>query len=209
MKLLNNINGFIGKKYGAYDKKSVQSYLSGGKGHLFVNFALEDREIKKILREYELANNNKKVELGLLYNNRVKKLIKSEDFCIKNVGKYNVLPSVEVSNSKIPGYLVGMFGKREDIFEKYGEAIYVPCRFYESIKMIQHVEKRGSIKRVCGLYYVPDITEFEFCIITRNRNLDGKYYLEKVSIDKENCSYNSRFLDSYDFNNYILELKEI
>lgn len=209
MKLLNNISGCIGKKYGTYDKKSVQSYLSGSDGHLFVNFALEDREIKGILKEYEVASSNRKVELKLLYNNRAKKLIQSEDFCVRNMGKQTILPSVEVSYSKTPGYLVGMFGKREDIFEKYGEAIYVPSRFYESIIMVQHVEKRGSIKRVCGLYYVPDISDFKFYVITRNKDIDGKYYLEEVSIDKGNCSYNSIFLDSYDFKNYILDLKEI
>lgn len=209
MKLLNNIGGCISKKYATYDKKLVQSYLSGNKGHLFVNFALEDSKIKEILSEYEVASNNRQKELNLLYNTRVKKLIDSEDFCIKNMKKSSILPSVEVSDSRIPGYLVGMFGKREDLFEKYGEAIYVPSSFYDSIKMVQHVEKRGNVKRVCGLYYVPEIVNFKFYVITRNKNMDGKYYLEEVCIDKGSCNYNSRFLNSYDFNNFIFELKEI
>lgn len=211
MKVLSNVRGLIEKKYGTYDTTSVQSYLGNSKGHLFVNFALEDKMVNDILREYENSSLRQKEKLKAEYDSRVKALIDNKEFCVKNIGKHTVLPSVEISKSKTPGYLVGMFGKNQLEFEKFGESLYIPKEYFDGIRMIQRIEVRKDNKRVSGLWYVPKMSNFNFYVLTRQKDINDKYYVEEVNIEflNESLKVNSFNLNEDEYLNLIKNLREI
>lgn len=212
MKILNEATGYIEREYGSYGKDIVESYLGDSKCHLYLNFALEDEVIKQILDEYSSAGVRRKQELNSLYQERVSTLINAEDFCVKRIGKQRRLPSVEVDDHTTPGYLVGTFCNDMQKFIDNGSVIYVPEKYFSSIKIIQRVEMGfAEVKRMASFFCIPEISDFKFFVVTRRKDFENNYYLEEVSIDyKKNCCvFNSRFLSDSEFDRFKIGLKEL
>lgn len=213
MRILNEATGYIGREYASYGKDIVESYLGDSVSHLYLNFALEDSVIKQILDEYSSAGARRKQELVSLYRKRVNSLIKAKDFCIKREGKQSKLPSIEVDDHSTPGYLIGTFCNDMQKFIDNGSVIYVPRKYYSSVRIIQRVEMGFSeVKRMAGFFCIPcEISDFRFFIVTRKKDLENKYYLEEVSIDYEKncCVFDSRFLTDSEFKRFKKGLKEL
>lgn len=211
MKILNGAVGYIEKQYGAYGN-AVDSYLGDTRSHLYVNFALEDEVVRRILDEYVYATPQRKKELITLYNERVKTLIDSSQFYVKE-GKKDKIPSIEVDEHATSGYLIGMSCSANKRFIENGTIVYVPAKYYSDVKVIQRVEiGYGSVKRVTGFIYIPyEIHDFKLYVVTRRKDASGKYYMEEATIDydKKYCELKNMFLDENEYRNLRTDLKEL
>ncbi|MDO4283101.1 MAG: hypothetical protein Q4D02_05620 [Clostridia bacterium] len=203
MKILKEAKGYIEREYATYSKNAVGSYLGDGKSHLYLNFALEDEMIKKILSEYAIANSQRRTELIYLYHERVNQLIQNNEFDVKNLHKQTGIPSVEIDDKSPSGYLIGTFCNEIQKFIDMGSIVYIPNKYYSFIKVIQHVEiGYGDQKRIAGFFYIPyELDGFKFYIVTRKKDSDGNYYVEEVSIDYSNscCKFSKMLLNDQEF----------
>lgn len=187
MKILNvnEVCGYIAPKYNTYQEGLVESYIGDCTDHLFLNFALEDRIVQRILNKYSSSSDLLKERLERVYSNRVGSLI-TEDFQLKEAASHEKIPSLELSSDKeTPGYIVCMSGNKSPKFKENGSRIFVPREFYKELRIIRRAEfGQFAHKRVSGFYYVPDeIKGFTYYIITRNPDEEGNYYVEKYIVD--------------------------
>lgn len=187
MKILNvnEVCGYIAPKYNTYQDGLVESYIGDCTDHLFLNFAMEDRIVQKILNKYSSSSDLLKEKLNRVYKNRVESLI-TEDFQVREATSYEKIPSLELSDcGETPGYIVCMSGNKNESFRLNGSRIFVPKDSYGDIRVIRRAEFGQFLhKRVSGFFYLPEeVKEFTYYIITRKTDKQGNYYVEKYVVD--------------------------
>ncbi len=189
MKMLREMGGCIGRRFGSYGNE-FSSFLRGNiGGHYYINFCNDDTKIREILNAFESAGKEEKEALIVAYRARIQQLLYQNEFVVRPAQRHTGIPSIEVGN--MPGFILS-YGSDKEEFVEHGADIYFPKKYLADIKEIQKIQSGYETqKRMDGIFSIAQPIEgLHFYVVTREPKYRQTFYVEKCVPDFSTLDYN-------------------